>query len=115
MAEQEWKDIATGRVRKLSDATFAIDGETFIDMVQGQFTEPVEFGAFTVRGDGSGNFDEVFGPGIHVEMMSDGQVWMRFEAQDGSALALFFTAEKRGSLHVKVEGEITLPPAPNGE
>lgn len=58
-------------------------------------------GVFKVTGDGDRNFNEMTAPGIHLEMMSDGQIWMRFE-HEGQAVALFITAEKRGKLHVKI-------------
>ena len=79
------------------------NADGFQELMPGDFPdEPVTLAStFRVQGGGDGNFDELFGPGVHLEMMSDGQIWMRFE-HEGQAVALFVTAEKRGKLHVKI-------------
>jgi hypothetical protein len=77
--------------------------DDFQELMPGDFPDaPVTLaGAFQVKGGGDGNFDELSAKGVHLEMMSDGQIWMRFE-HEGRAVALFVTAEKRGKLHVKI-------------
>ena len=79
---------------------------TGIEYMPGEFPrKAANTGSMEVRGDDAGNFDELVGTakGVHLEMMSDGILWMRFDQPGGDGVVLVVTAEKRGKLFVKLE------------
>lgn len=66
-------------------------------------------GAVTLRrGDGSGKFDELVAEGIylHLEMMSDGQLYLSIQAPNSvGSFTMFFTA--KGKLSVNAAEDTT--------
>jgi hypothetical protein len=86
------------------------------DFREGDFgDEATEFlsGAVTLRrGDGDGNFDELIAEGVdvHLEMMSDGCLWIslgKHRAKRGSSdrVVLWVTAAKRDKLTIGLDDE----------
>lgn len=73
-------------------------------------------GAVTLRrGDGSGGFDELVASGVdvHLEMMSDGQMWINIQAPNAiGSFTMFATATKRKLSINAAEGHDTVKKTP---
>lgn len=59
-----------------------------------------------IRTDDSGDFDELIAPKIHMEMMSEGTLWIGLDGPKNTRrIMVVITAVKRGKLLVTAEDD----------